>query len=104
MASDNALPELAAKSNIHVVKIDKEMFHGLDNLVNVETNLDDLPPSKGRATEYKDVFRYSDFQAKEELKFFEKIRVSPHKQTVVRCHRDVFAVVEEMTVEIGVDE
>ena len=95
------LPEVdhdTIHQSIHVVEIDEEMSIPHHDLPPIETDLNDLPPlgPNESPNEFTDKRRYNKFEVEFEQKYFKRIRLSVDRQTVVRCHRDVDAVVAEM--------
>ena len=90
------------RKNIHIVEIDDDLAKSYPDLPPLETNLDELPPPwSGDQNEFSDKRRYNKFEVKFEQRYFERIRLSADRRTVIRCHRDVDDAVKEMTDAIN---
>ena len=72
------------------------------NIVPLFTKVGDLPPPpRGkRRTEQNDKERYNQFECDLEDKYFERIRLPRERQTIVRNHASMSAVLDEVTRSI----
>ena len=98
MSACDGQPEVFCDQNIHVIRIDPDTPLTLEGQVPLETNLDEIPgnPASRNSSDFRDRIRYNEYEYGLEKKYFEPYRLSPARQTVVRCHRDVNSVVREI--------
>ena len=94
------LPEVGTDrpAGVHVVKVDYEFRMEANDLPPLDTDLSELPPLRkgGHPSKFVDGRRYDEYWYKLEQKYWEPIDLPRDKQTVVRTHRDMDAVVAEI--------
>ena len=107
MAAQGAPPEAGIgpqAKQANLIKIEADVLEDKrPGIVPLFTNMKDLPPPprSGRRNEQADKGRYNKFECDLEDKYFERIRLPRERQTIVRDHASMNAVVDEMTRAIN---
>ena len=89
---------LPQPKQIHVIYLESDLRADDSEKVTLETNLNDLPPHRGRyePTQFSDEIRYNEYENELEKTVFRPITMPESQQTVVRDRANADFIFAEM--------